>query len=71
MLVIQARKVKEVKFQFVAFHEKPFIMENNVSMENLANIPKLWVDEESRTYFSGSTIFFAHLGDLRKKLIKK
>ena len=61
--------MKEVKFQFVAFHETPFIMENNVSMDNMAHISKLWVDEESRKYFSGSTIFFAHLGDLRKKII--
>ena len=71
MLGIQAKKVKEVKFQFVAFHENPFIMENNVLMENMAHISKLWVDENNREYFSGSTIFFAHLGDLRKKLTRK
>ena len=40
-------------------------------MEHMSLNQKLWVDEKDREDYSGSTIFFAHLGDLRKKLIKK
>ena len=35
-------------------------MENNVLMENMTLIQKLWVDENDREDYSGSTIFFAH-----------
>ena len=40
-------------------------------MKNMTLNQKLWVDEKDREDYSGSTIFFAHLRDLKKKFLKK